>query len=65
MFEVFGFCGFLALSLVALLLSRELLPVRREFACGLPFVPIKRTAQLHGSVLLAILLHVALSGINP
>ena len=64
-FEAFGFLFFFALSLVALPLSRELLPARRESACGLPFVPIKRTSQVHVSVLLAILLHVALLDINP
>ena len=39
----FCFFGSLAISPVALLVSRALLPARREFACGLPFVPIKKT----------------------
>ena len=50
------FFGSLAISLVALLVSRALLPARRESACALPFVPIKRDSQLHVSVFLATLL---------
>ena len=55
------FFGSLALSLVVLLVFRARLPARRESAWGRPSVPIKKTSKLHVSVLLAILLHAAIS----